>query len=138
MVNSFQRGDPTKLQSIAKAVDLTVGTMQFSAAGLLACFFVAKSRLYSPMMRDSCWCSCMHEQIKIITLDEETYGLLKMWKASNRGSFSKVIKRVVSISGTVGALLACLDEAGTAQLPANEAMEEAINFRPTSKNATWS
>ena len=89
------------------------------------------------MTLDSCNHSCMHDCMKTITLDEEAYGLLKMWKASDRDSFSKVIKRVVPVPGTLAALLACVDEAGTAQFPANEAMEEAINLRPAAKNDPW-
>lgn len=77
----------------------------------------------------------MHEKIR---LDDEAYGLLKMCKASGKESFSKVIKRVVPVPGTLGALLAFVDEAGTSLLPGNEAMEEVINFRPTIKHDPWS
>ena len=80
----------------------------------------------------------MHEQMKTITLDEEAYGRLKMWKASDRESFSKVIKRVVPVPGTLGALLAFVDETGTSRLPANEVMEEAISLRPATKHDPWS
>lgn len=76
--------------------------------------------------------------MKTITLDEEAYGLLKMWKSSDRDSFSKVIKRVVPVPGTLGALLAYVDEAGTGRLPANEAMEDAISLRPAAKHDPWS
>jgi len=82
--------------------------------------------------------SCMHGHMKTITLDKEAYSLLKMWKSSNRDSFSKVIKRVVPVSCTLGTLVACVDAAGTAPLPANEAMEEAISLRPSVKHEPWS
>jgi len=75
--------------------------------------------------------------MKTITLDEEAYGLLKMWKSSDRESFSKVVKRVVPVPGTLAALLAYVDEAGTSRLPANETMEEAISVRPTAKHDPW-
>ena len=86
----------------------------------------------------SCCHSCMHELMKTITLDEEAYDLLKMWKTSNKESFSKVVKRVVPTPGTLGALLSYVEEAGTSRLPGNEALDEAINLRPPAKNNPWS
>ncbi len=80
----------------------------------------------------------MHDNMKTITLDDEAYGLLKMWKASGKESFSKVIKRVVPVPGTLGALLAFVDEAGTSLLPGNDTMEDAIDIRPTVKHDPWS
>lgn len=80
----------------------------------------------------------MHENMKTITLDDEAYGLLKMWKVSGKESFSKVIKRVVPAPGTLGALLAYVEEAGTSLLPNNEIMERAIDLRPTLKHDPWS
>ncbi len=79
----------------------------------------------------------MHESVKTITLDEEAYDLLKMWKTSNKESFSKVVKRVVPTPGTLGALLSYVEEAGTSSLPGNEALEEAVNLRPAVKNDPW-
>lgn len=76
--------------------------------------------------------------MKTITLDEEAYDLLKMWKTSNKESFSKVVKRVVPVPGTLGALLSYVEEAGTSRLPGNEAMETSINVRPTTKHDPWS
>jgi hypothetical protein len=38
--------------------------------------------------------------MKTITLDDEAYGLLKMWKTSGRESFSMVVKQIVSVPGT--------------------------------------
>jgi hypothetical protein len=75
--------------------------------------------------------------VKTITLDDEAYGLLKMWKSSAKESFSKVIKRVVPAPGTLGALLACVEDAGTAHLPMNDAMEDAINLRSVAKHDPW-
>jgi hypothetical protein len=80
----------------------------------------------------------MHDLMKTITLDEEAYDLLKMWKTSNKESFSKVVKRVVPTPGTLGALLSYVEEAGTSRLPGNEALDEAINLRPPAKNNPWS
>ena len=80
----------------------------------------------------------MHELMKTITLDEEAYYLLKMWKTSNKESFSKVVKRVVPTPGTLGALLSYVEEAETSRLPGNEALDEAINLRPSAKNNPWS
>lgn len=76
--------------------------------------------------------------MKTITLDEEAYDLLKMWKTSSKESFSKVVKRVVPVPGTLGALLSYVDEAGTSSLPGNEALEASINVRPATKHDPWS
>lgn len=73
-----------------------------------------------------------------ITLDEDAYGLLKMWKTSNKESFSKVVKRVVPVPGTLGALLSHVEEAGISRLPGNEAMETSINLRSVPKHDPWS
>lgn len=80
----------------------------------------------------------MHKLMKTITLDEEAYDLLKMWKTSSKESFSKVVKRVVPVPGTLGALLSYVDEAGTSRLPGNEALEASINVRPATKHDPWS
>jgi hypothetical protein len=50
----------------------------------------------------SCPCSCIHKIMKTITLDDEAYALLKLWKTSGRESFSMVVKRVVPVPGTLG------------------------------------
>ncbi len=75
--------------------------------------------------------------MKTITLDDEAYGLLKMWKTSGKESFSMVVKRVVPVPGTLGAVLNCVEEAGTARLEGNDLMEETINLRPPAKNDPW-
>lgn len=75
--------------------------------------------------------------MKTITLDDEAYGLLKMWKTSGKESFSMVVKRVVPVPGTLGALLNYVEEADTARLPGNELMEETINLRPAAKHDSW-
>lgn len=80
----------------------------------------------------------MHESMKTITLDEEAYDLLKMWKTSNKESFSKVVKRVVPVPGTLGALLSFVEEAGTSRLPGNEALEASVDVRPAAKHDPWS
>jgi hypothetical protein len=61
-----------------------------------------------------------------------------MWKASGKESFSKVIMRVVPVTGTLGALLVFVDEAGTSLLTGNDTMEDAIDIRPTVKHDPWS
>lgn len=76
--------------------------------------------------------------MKTITLDDEAYSLLKMWKTSNKESFSKVIKKVVPAPGTLGALLSFINEKGTDQLSGNDLMEETINTRPPAKYDPWS
>lgn len=76
--------------------------------------------------------------MKTITLDEEAYARLKMWKASGRESFSMVVKRVVPVPGTLGALLNYVEGAQTARLPGNDLMEEIINDRSTAQHDPWS
>lgn len=75
--------------------------------------------------------------VKTITLDDEAYALLKRWKTSGKESFSTVVKRVVPVPGTLGALLNCVDEAGTATLPGNDLMEEAINQKTAARHDPW-
>lgn len=75
--------------------------------------------------------------MKTITLDDEAYGLLKMWKKSGKESFSMVVKRVVPVPGTLGALLNCAEELDTSRLPGNDEMEETTNLRPAAKHDPW-
>lgn len=79
----------------------------------------------------------MHEYMKTITLDDEAYALLKMWKSSGKESFSTVVKRVVPVPGTLGALLSQVEECGTEDLPGNEILEESILLRPSVKSEPW-
>jgi predicted CopG family antitoxin len=75
--------------------------------------------------------------MKTITLDDEAYALLKMWKTSGKDSFSMVVKRVVPVPGTLGALLNCVEESETDGLPGNDLMEETINQRSVAKHDPW-
>lgn len=75
--------------------------------------------------------------MKTITLDDEAYGLLKMWKTSGKESFSMVVKRVVPVPGTLGALLNYVEETDTACMPGNDRMEDSIHLRPTAKHDPW-
>jgi negative regulator of replication initiation len=77
------------------------------------------------------------KRMKTITLDDEAYALLKRWKTSGKESFSMVVKRVVPVPGTLGALLNCVEEAGTAHLAGNKVMEETINQRPVARHDPW-
>jgi hypothetical protein len=75
--------------------------------------------------------------MKTITLDDEAYALLKLWKTSGRESFSMVVKRVVPVPGTLGALLNYVDDTGTARLPENDLLEKTINDRTEAKHDPW-
>lgn len=75
--------------------------------------------------------------MKTITLDEEAYRRLKMWKSSAAESFSKVVKRVVPVPGTLGALLNFVDQAGTSEMSGNDAMEQVVGLRSPAKQDPW-
>ena len=53
------------------------------------------------------------------------------------GTARRISMKPVPAPGTLGALLNCVEEAGTACLPGNERMEEAINLRPAAKHDPW-
>ncbi len=75
--------------------------------------------------------------MKTITLDEEAYERLKRWKRSPRDSFSRVVKRVVPLPGTLGAFTDFTERLGTDRRPGNGEMEKAINERSTAKADPW-
>ena len=70
---------------------------------------------------------------------EEAYDLPKTWGISSKEPFSnKVVKRVDSNPGTLGALLSYVEEAGTSRLPGNEVSKTSVNVRPAAKHDPWS
>jgi predicted CopG family antitoxin len=75
--------------------------------------------------------------MKTITLDEEAYALLKLWKRSGRESFSAVIKQVVPKPGTLGAFLSFVESNHGNDPTADETMERAINDRSATKEDSW-
>ena len=58
--------------------------------------------------------------MKTITLGDEAYALLKMWKRTPRESFSQVVKKVVPVPGTLGAFLGFVEVNRTEQMFGNE------------------
>ena len=76
--------------------------------------------------------------MKTITLDDDAYELLKMWKRTPRESFSAVVKKVVPAPGTLGAFLGFVETHRTDELPGNEVLEESIETRSTAKHEPWS
>ena len=75
--------------------------------------------------------------MKTITLDEESYGLLKSWKKGSKESFSTVIKRIVPAPGTLGAFLNFTENFKTVDFEKNEKMEKAIEDRSEEKTNPW-
>ena len=76
--------------------------------------------------------------MKTITLDDEAYARLKVWKRSQKESFSHVVKRIVPEPGTLGAFLNFIEANDTAHLPGNEVMDASVNDRPGKKSDPWS
>lgn len=79
----------------------------------------------------------MHEHMKTITLDDEANGILKMWKSSQRESFSRVVKRVVPVPGTLGAFVNFVERAGTDSLAGNDLLEQSVDLRNKTKHDPW-
>ena len=71
-------------------------------------------------------------------MNDETHVPLTLRETSRTESHSEVDKKVVPVPGTLGSLLCCVEEAGTSSLPGNEALEGAVNLRPSAKNDQWS
>ena len=75
--------------------------------------------------------------MKTITLDDEAYGLLKMWKSSQQESFSRVVKRVVPVPGTLGAFLNFIERSGTDAMAGNDTLDQTVNSRTVAKHDPW-
>jgi predicted CopG family antitoxin len=76
--------------------------------------------------------------MKTITLDDAAYERLKAWKKGPKESFSSVVKRVMPVPGTLGALLDFTEAHGTSQMPGNDLMEKSIEERSSVKEDPWS
>jgi predicted CopG family antitoxin len=76
--------------------------------------------------------------MKTITLDDAAYERLKAWKRGPKESFSSVVKRVMPVPGTLGALLEFTEAQGTGAMPGNDLMEESVGERSTVKEDPWS
>jgi len=75
--------------------------------------------------------------MKTITLDDEAYTRLKVWKRDPKESFSHVVKRIVPEPGTLGAFLNFIEANDTAHLHGNEVMDASANSRSAKKSDPW-
>jgi len=75
--------------------------------------------------------------MKTITLDDEAYRLLRMWKSSQQESFSRVVKRVVPVPGTLGAFLNFVERSSTDSSSGNDLLEQVVDSRTAAKHDPW-
>lgn len=80
--------------------------------------------------------------MKTITLDEESYALLKSWKRKPKDSFSSVVKKVVPRPGTMGAMLSYLESSSPGGYAEGDAekdriLEETVEVRSAVKADPW-
>jgi predicted CopG family antitoxin len=75
--------------------------------------------------------------MKTITLDEEAYARLKSWKRESKDSFSSVVKKVVPVPGTLGAMLRHLDASGATDDEKDRILEETVRDRSLEKADPW-
>lgn len=71
--------------------------------------------------------------MKTITLDEVAYARLKAWKRGPCDSFSRVVRRVVPMPGTLSSFAGFGESHGTDRLTGNAERERAVDARPTGK-----
>jgi predicted CopG family antitoxin len=75
--------------------------------------------------------------VKTITLDEESYALLKSWKRKPKDSFSSVVKQVVPRPGTMGSMLSYLEYAAPGDVEKDRILEETVQARSGVKEDPW-
>lgn len=74
--------------------------------------------------------------MKTITLDDEAYLRLKVWKRAKGDSFSRVVKRVVPEAGTLGAMEQFVSQRRVSKAK-DDLLEKSINLRPSGKSDPW-
>ncbi len=75
--------------------------------------------------------------MKRITLDDAAYERLRLLKRWKGDSFSAVVKRVVPMSGTLGAILNHLETRPPSDKARDGILEASISDRPTTQHDPW-
>lgn len=71
-----------------------------------------------------------------VTLDDEVYLRLKVWRRSKGDSFSGVVKRVLPEAGILGAMEQFVSQRRVSKAK-DDLLEKSVNLRPSGKSDPW-